>query len=196
MAVIASHWYKRTTNPSILSFSLTCLASAARSRRRLLPYLYRLLHSGPSMTATYTAASSATPRRCPHPTNPPISFLDKGISMRRLPQTLVFLSPAPRRPSPPPPNPRLRSRVHRGARSTPPLWLVPLPSPRVRWPPPPGSPLLCIVCLALFHAVPRPIWSGGAFRSGLVDLAAVALDLCHIGGEINFFTVYWFQAYF
>jgi hypothetical protein len=35
--------------------------------------------------------------------------------------------------------------------------------------------------------MPRPIWSGGAFRRGLVDLAAVALDLCQIGGEINFF---------
>ena len=38
---------------------------------------------------------------------------------RRRPQTLVFLSPAQRRPSPPPPNPRLRSRVHRSAPSTP-----------------------------------------------------------------------------
>ena len=38
---------------------------------------------------------------------------------RRRPQTLVFLSPAPRRPSSPPPNPRLRSRVHRSAPSTP-----------------------------------------------------------------------------
>jgi hypothetical protein len=146
------------------------------------------------MTATYTAASSATPRRCPHLTNPPISFLDTGISMHHRPQTIIFLSPAPSLTSTAKSETQISGSPQRTKHPSALARSASLSARQVAtssW-----FPLLCIVCLAMFHVVPRTIWSGGAFRRGLVDLATVALDLCQIGGEINFFTVYWFQAYF
>jgi hypothetical protein len=168
MAVIASHWYKRTTNPSILSFSLTCLASAARSRCRLLPYLYRLLHSGhaasSAMTATYTAASSTTPRRCPHPTNPqsPSSTQASPCAAGPKPSFFSLLRRAV---------PHLHRRIRDSALQFTTAHEAPLrsssfrfSSPRVRWPPPPASPCFVLSVSLCFMLC--------LVRSGRVALSA------------------------
>lgn len=106
----------------------------------------------------------------------------KAASRRRL-QTLVFLSPALRRPSPPPPNPRLWSRVHRSAQSTPDSRPDPRsPLRRFRCSPPPDLLLSRLLLFCLLFGV-RSGATAGLGPSG----GATRADLRRFGGNISDF---------
>lgn len=102
---------------------------------------------------------------------------------RRRPQTLIFLSPAPRRPSPSPPNPRLRSRVHRSAQSSPDSRPDPRsPLRRFRCSPPPDLLLSRLLLFCLLFGV-RSGATAGLGPSG----GATRADLRRFGGNISDF---------
>lgn len=112
------------------------------------------------------------------PPPPPL----KAASRRR-PQTLIFLSPAPRRPSPSPPNPRLRSRVHRSAQSSPDSRPDPRsPLRRFRCSPPPDLLLSRLLLFCLLFGV-RSGATAGLGPSG----GATRADLRRFGGNISDF---------